>query len=1191
MAEWNPRANDIFVRAAEIDPPDEQRRFLEQECGDDAELQAQVESLLSAGGRIGSFLEKPAAPALAAVGGTAAYAPLTEGPNTVIGPYRLMEQIGEGGFGLVFVAEQQAPVRRKVALKVIKPGMDTRDVIARFEAERQALALMDHPNIAKVLDAGATESGRPYFVMELVKGIPLTDYCDRNQLTPRERLGLFVGVCQAVQHAHTKGVIHRDLKPSNILVTLHDGTPVVKVIDFGVAKAIGQHLTDKTIYTRFNQMIGTPLYMSPEQAEMSGLDIDTRSDIYSLAVLLYELLTGTTPFDSERLKKAAFDEIRRIIREEEPPRPSTRLSTLGAKLPTVSARRKMEPGKLSALVRGDLDWIVMKGLDKDRTRRYETASAFASDVQRYLREEPVEARPPSASYRLRKFLKRNRGPAIAVTLVSLTLVAGIVGTTLGLIHATAEHADALSALRDKEEALAGAQRSKRDAQYQLFQALLHQARASRKSGQVGQRFETLKAVKQAAVIARELRLPAADLDDLRTEAIAALALPDLEVAREWDGWPADTMGLDYDDSLERYVRLHKQGEVAVCRLTAGGEEVTARFQVKGERPFRGPWLSRDGRHVLIAHGRQPGGSNSTSRAFCVWRLDGPKPKLVLDREATQYEHAVSFRPGGRQVTVGHLDKSVGVYDLDTGQCIRSLPLDAQDDQPLDAQDDQPHNVAFHPSPADGRLAVACGNAVRIFDVDRGKELAPLRHPPQVIWTTGLAWHPDGRRLATACGDCKIYLWDVETAAQRTLPWEGHTCAGISLAFNHAGDRLVSHDWTGRTRLWDAVTGRLLLTSSDFIGNRFNRDDTLLGNGWSGSKVRLNRVAAGQDLRVLRRAKAEPKEQIAWPVLDADGRILAATTPYTSLSFFDFASGEELASVAPSRPTGIGPLRFHPRHGWVIWMATPGVTVDTAFWPCRPDPHQPNLLRIGPPRRVVSSSHAGADLSADGRILVVPNGHKGGLMLHLDEPGKEIPLGPQYDVRSVAVSPDGRWVVTCSHWSDPHSRNVRIWDATTGKHVHNLLLGVETGLDAGPVAVFSPKSRWLATYSPQLGCKLWEVETWREVRHLGGAGCAFSPDSRLVAIGEKHGPIRLVLVETGREVARLTPPEPCWHYPVCFSPDGSHLVATHIELKGIYVWDLRQIREQLAGLGLDWEAPPYPPAAPRPPPLRVEIVKE
>jgi serine/threonine protein kinase/tetratricopeptide (TPR) repeat protein len=360
--------------------------------------------------------------------------PLTERAGALIGRYKLLERIGEGGYGVVFMAEQQHPVRRKVALKVIKPGIDTRQVIARFEAERQALALMEHENIAKVLDAGATDSGRPYFVMELVHGLPITEYCDKNQLPPRQRLELFVQVCRAVQHAHTKGIIHRDIKPTNVLVTLHEGVAVPKVIDFGVAKATAQQLTDKTLFTNFQQMVGTPLYMSPEQAEMTGIDVDTRSDVYSLGVLLYELLTGTTPVDKERLKQAAFDEVRRIIREEEPPRPSTRLSTTEA-LPIIAANRGLEPKKLSGLVRGELDWIVMKALEKERNRRYETATGFALDVQRYLADEPVQACPPSAGYRLRKFVRRNRGAVVAAALVLLTLLGGIVGTSIGLIRA------------------------------------------------------------------------------------------------------------------------------------------------------------------------------------------------------------------------------------------------------------------------------------------------------------------------------------------------------------------------------------------------------------------------------------------------------------------------------------------------------------------------------------------------------------------------------------------------------------------------------------------------------------------------------------------------------------------------------------------------------------------------------------
>jgi serine/threonine protein kinase/tetratricopeptide (TPR) repeat protein len=454
----------------------ERSAYLAEACCGDAALLQRVEALIQSHEGAGNFLAKPVAERLAEQQGVPLAKEAMSGSHpavepesgtrsgTVIGPYKLLQQIGEGGMGTVFMAEQTEPVQRTVALKLIKPGLDSRQVIARFEAERQALALMDHPNIAKVLDAGTTsgvrsqesgvrkqgdgegltpepcpltpDAGRPYFVMELVKGVPITKYCDEHHLTPRERLELFVPVCQAVQHAHQKGIIHRDLKPSNVMVCLYDGRPVPKVIDFGVAKAAGPKLTERTLFTELGQVVGTLEYMSPEQAELNQLDVDTRSDIYSLGVLLYELLTGTTPLERGRLKQAAFLEVLRLIREEEPPRPSTRLSTT-EELPSIAANRGLEPKKLSGLVRGELDWIVMKALEKDRDRRYESANAFAMDVQRYLSDEAVQACPPSAAYRFRKFARRNKGPALAVSLVFIALLAGIVGTTLGLVRAEA----------------------------------------------------------------------------------------------------------------------------------------------------------------------------------------------------------------------------------------------------------------------------------------------------------------------------------------------------------------------------------------------------------------------------------------------------------------------------------------------------------------------------------------------------------------------------------------------------------------------------------------------------------------------------------------------------------------------------------------------------------------------------------
>jgi serine/threonine protein kinase len=419
------RTREEAIFDAVVTLPLEQRSaYLKQACGEDVQLLRRIEFLLESNDQAGKFLEPalPQSPTRTIV----IPEPPSEKPGERIGPYKIREKLGEGGCGVVYVAEQTEPVRRRVALKVIKLGMDTRNVIARFEAERQALAMMDHPNIARVLDAGATETGRPYFVMELVRGIKITDYCDQNQLNTTQRLELFVQVCHAVQHAHQKGIIHRDIKPSNILVTLHDGVPVPKVIDFGIAKATEGRLTDLTVYTEIRQFIGTPAYMSPEQAEMSGLDIDTRSDIYSLGVLLYELLTGHTPFDPQKLIKSGLDEMRRTIREEEPPRPSTRLSTmLRADLTAVAKRQGAEPPRLVHFIRGDLDWIVMRALEKDRTRRFESASSLALDVQRFLRNEPIEARPPSGLYRFQKWVRRNKTVFAAGTAVFAALVLGL----------------------------------------------------------------------------------------------------------------------------------------------------------------------------------------------------------------------------------------------------------------------------------------------------------------------------------------------------------------------------------------------------------------------------------------------------------------------------------------------------------------------------------------------------------------------------------------------------------------------------------------------------------------------------------------------------------------------------------------------------------------------------------------------
>jgi eukaryotic-like serine/threonine-protein kinase len=441
-----PNEDNLFEAARNLSSAASRRAFLDEACAGQPELRARIESLLEAAEEAEGFFkdasrfELPPASEAGELGEDFnGESPVTEGLGTRISHYKLLQKIGEGGCGIVYMAEQEEPVRRRVALKIIKLGMDTKSVIARFEAERQALALMDHPNIARVLDAGATEKGRPYFVMELVRGVRITDYCDQNNLDTSQRLDLFIQICHAIQHAHQKGVIHRDIKPSNVLVTLHDGVPVPKVIDFGIAKATEFRLTEKTLFTAYEQIIGTPAYMSPEQAEMSGLDVDTRSDIYSLGVLLYELLTGRPPFDPKKLLQHGLDGMRRTLREQEPRRPSTMVTTLQrTELTATAEHRQAEPPKLISLLKGDLDWIVMKALEKDRRRRYETANGLAMDIKRYLGSEPVVARPPTRFYRLQKLVRRNKVVFAAGCAVAAALFVGmIVSTRLYLLEKAA----------------------------------------------------------------------------------------------------------------------------------------------------------------------------------------------------------------------------------------------------------------------------------------------------------------------------------------------------------------------------------------------------------------------------------------------------------------------------------------------------------------------------------------------------------------------------------------------------------------------------------------------------------------------------------------------------------------------------------------------------------------------------------
>ena len=1118
----------LFLAALEQSAKGEREAYLRIACSDDPELLKRVKVLLS-------VHDESQGPLDVQVSGVElAFTrdlPITEGPGTVIGPYKLREQIGEGGFGLVFMAEQQEPIRRKVAIKVIKPGMDSRQVIARFEAERQALALMDHPNIARVLEVGETGCGQPYFAMELVRGMPITDHCDEYTLPLRARLELFVSVCQAVLHAHQKGIIHRDIKPSNVMVTLHDGVSVVKVIDFGIAKALGQQLTDKTLCTGYAQLVGTPLYMSPEQAEMSGLDIDTRSDIYSLGVLLYELLTGTTPFDKKRLREVDYDEMRRIIREDEPAKPSTRMTTLGQAGITVSARRQSDPKRLSQLFRGELDWIVMKALDKDRNRRYETSGSLAADVQRFLHDEPVLACPPSSKYRILKFARLHRWPLSLASLAAASLLIIAVGSLISSFYLS-------EALQEAENNRRRAEGAEKTAMGRLFDSLVSQAQASRLSHRMGQQFESLKSLAEAAKIARNLDTFSVHAPVLRNEVIACLALPDVRVVKEWDGWPSGSMLVEFDGDLKRYVRTDRQGIVHIHRVLDGAE--LWHFPGFGPENFGEatyPHLSPDGCFLLLMRGAH----------VKLWSLAGPEPAPIPVQLASCT--GCTFSPDSRELVLAHADGSIHLYDLPSGREQKQFKgvLNAR-------------FLAFHPKAR--QLAIEHGTGVQILDLETGVVLAELPQPTDRC----IAWHPNGGTLAILGDDLMIHLWDVATS-KPIARMEGSPNSGQHFTFSHSGDLLAGGGDERLLHLWDTRTGaQLFSTPAVMQGLRFSSDDQLLATevGVDDNKLRFWQVARSSGYRTLTSMPADgvatsPKE-----------RLVAMGTLRDGVGIWDLSSGALLTIL-----DSVGHSVVFEPSGALLTSGKAGLL----RWPIQRDLVVPGLLRIGPAQKLPLPSKTNIAISSDGRVLVSAGSRfadSRGLVWHRDLPEPPLQLDFHEDPRNIGISPDGQWVATGSWWG----AKVKISAARTGKLIHEL------PVEDGSFVDFSPDGRWLATTGG--GCRLWTVDSWREGPYIGGTYLAFSPDGKLIAVETGQGVIRLVDSATIRECARLEDPHKDKATRLCFSQDGTQLIVACNN--NIHVWDLRIIRGQLAEMDLDWELPKYPPAATGDDskPLRVQV---
>jgi serine/threonine protein kinase/WD40 repeat protein len=870
---------EIFNKAIDISNPTEQLDYLDKACAGDEKLRAEVEFLLESHQKAGSFLESP--PIDPDV--TLDEAPLTEGPETVIGRYKLLEKIGEGGMASVYMAEQKRPIRRRVALKIIKLGMDTKQVIARFEAERQALAMMDHPNIARVLDAGTTETGRPYFVMELVRGVAITEYCDKNNLSTRERLELFVSVCQSVQHAHQKGIIHRDIKPSNVMVTLHDGQPVVKVIDFGIAKAVNQQLTEKTVFTRYSQMIGTPEYMSPEQAEMSGLDIDTRTDVFSLGVLLYELLTGTTPFDSDYLLRKGYGEMQRIIREEEPIRPSTKISTLGETITDVAKHRQTSPELLCKLIRSDLDWIVMKTMEKDRSRRYESVSEFAADIKRHLDNEPVLAGRPSRVYRMQKFVKRNKTLCISsVAVASILVLAVMISSHQAWVAQIARKAES-DARNTAETERDRAKEAESRAQENLYNSLVREARATRFARAPGYRDDVFGVLKQA----RDLNIPQKDLADLRTEAIACMGdyigLEPTDVVKFPQGlntgiWSAvhhPTDPIAAFGLLEGTVILKDlQSAKEIARFDCGHFCSSVNFASTGKTLLSvhipsgdhfwdlqfdkavahlficaqdGTWIQSKTISIpYAAYGM------SVDSGFMIGVIDSPsRPAHLLEpitgniiREFDFHVDmndlpALTVSIDGRFVALGNVESTssdkpiLDIWDLKEDKHLKRLKPNLAKCTCLRFSPDRRYlaflstsgayiystetwEVVGHIAEPFFRLADALflphstvfvfsrGTRFYLWDFEKKEYLATIEQ--SLGGTTKFSASADGRSLITY-DHKQAWLYSLDAVDER-LVISGHTASVPGIAFNPDGSRLASVSKDRRLRIWNSFTGHL-----------------------------------------------------------------------------------------------------------------------------------------------------------------------------------------------------------------------------------------------------------------------------------------------------------------------------------------------------------------------------------------------
>ena len=1027
------------------------------------------------------------------------------------------------------MADQTEPVKRRVALKIIKPGMDTRQVIARFEAERQALAMMDHPNIARVLDAGTTDSGRPYFVMELVKGVPITQFCDEEHLTPRERLELFVPVCHALQHAHQKGVIHRDIKPSNVLVAKYDDHPVPKVIDFGVAKATERHLTEKTVFTQFGQILGTVDYMSPEQAELNQLDIDTRSDIYSSGVLLYELLAGETPFDRQRLRSAAFDELLKIIREEEPPRPSLRLSGSHS-LPSIAANWHTEPKKLSALVCGELDWIVMKALEKDRTRRYETANGFAADIKRYLTDEPVDACPPSASYLLRKFVRRNKTAFVVGAVVATALVVGLGVAAWQSVRATLALSGERAARATVETERAEVRKQRDEAQLQRLEAIrqrdlakqhryfavMRQAHQDWLNGQIARLHKVLGSCVptgyQPDLRGWEwyylLSLCHRDLLTLRGHAdlISAVA------------WSPDGRFLA-SASFDRAVKIWD---------SVSGNEIRTLSGPAGEKVAwsKGVAWSYDGRYVASPV--------TKSTAVVIWDVANGKEVRTL-RGHSRPITSVAWSPDSCYLASGSADTTAKIWDLATGAEIHTLR----------GHTERILSVSWSP---DGRWLATTGDSeVKIWEAVTGQEVRAFRGHTGERGASTVAWSPDARRLASGTlGDFEVKIWEPATGQeQRDLP--GIDGSVRSVAWSPDGRRLAAATFAGSITISDALTGELIRTLRGHTDGvdwaAWSPDGGRLASGSRDRTIKLWDPNRDPEVCLLR-MPTKSVTAVAW---SPDGNHLASS------------GGDVVAVWDVARKEVVHTLAGHSGECMTIAWSSNGEQLASA------DAH--GVIKVW--NAHTGNEHFSLSTQNDALLMLawspddrcLASSGENGLVTIWDLTArKELHSlqGHTSEVRGLAWSPDGTHLASSAKYPD---WTVKIWDPTDGRQVASL-----SGVEHGALA-WSPDGRHLAFANREI--KVWDAAkaeiTSRMEGHTGSVmSLAWHPDGlRLASLGEEHT-VKIWDAVAGQEIIAMDT-QVAWNCGgmLAWSPDGYRLAAASDD-STIKIWDASRGRQMAAG---------------------------